>query len=603
MTGNRPDDTSLLFARAMEHHGAGRLDEAKRIYRDILARAPRHAGCLHHLGIVALQQGDARTAETLVRQALDLAPHMETARNSLGLVLLHLGRADEAEAAFRAALALAPDHGEAQTNLVLALLGQNRGNEAVEAGRAAIALRRTSPEAWNNLGAALLHVGQAEEAEPILRSALVLRPDYPEARTNLADALVRLGRQEDADRLLNEILTRWPHHAEAHVTLALLRLDQGRAGEAEAACRAALALRPRQAEAFCNLCNALRLQNRPDEAIAAARAALALRSNTPVPQFHAALALALLQAGAWTEGWREFEWRRRLPPSVPAASRQPDWPGDDLNGRTLLLTAELGLGDQIQFARFAAQAGGRKTGGGRIVLETYAPLVRLFSTLPGVDAVVAMGEPPPHHDVQCPLLSLPHVLGFSQAALAGDIPYLNADPVLRQDWAARLSGLGRPRVGLVWAGDPRPHEPAAHAIDQRRSLPLARLEPLLRRPGIAFISVQAGQAARQTETIPADLRPRDPMDAVADFADTAALIANLDLVISVDTAVAHLAGAMGKPVWLLSRHDACWRWLTAREDSPWYPTLRLFRQETPGDWDGVVARLGAALDRWMETDA
>jgi hypothetical protein len=229
-------------------------------------------------------------------------------------------------------------------------------------------------------------------------------------------------------------------------------------------------------------------------------------------------------------------------------------------------------------------------------------LTRLLVSVAGVAQVVAAGDPLPAHDLHLSLMSAPDRLGTTLATVPGEIPYVAPDQALVAAWSRPLAGMSGPKVGLVWAGDPRPDDRRAHAIDRRRSMALRRLAPLLAVPGIAFVSLQKGSAAAEIGQLPDDLRPLDPMGEVSDFADTAGLIANLDLVISVDTSVAHLAGAMGKPVWILSRFDGCWRWLSGRDDSPWYPTVRLFRQAAPGDWDPVIARVVEALAKLRRQD-
>jgi hypothetical protein len=264
--------------------------------------------------------------------------------------------------------------------------------------------------------------------------------------------------------------------------------------------------------------------------------------------------------------------------------KQAQWTGEPARGQTLLIYAEQGFGDSLQFCRYATLAAKR---GLRVILEVQAPLVRLLRTLPGVDQVMALGEPLPDFDVHCPMMSLPLAFATTVETIPGSAAYLRADPMQVAVWQTRLDGMPQrgPRIGLVWAGS------AMLTADRRRSINPEKLAPLFRLSGFHFFSVQkSGQAA------PSDFPLTDYMDEMDDFADTAALIANLDLVISVDTAVAHLAAALGKPVWLLDRFDHDWRWLTGRRDSPWYPTLRLYRQPQRGDWDAVLAEVLHDLD-------
>jgi hypothetical protein len=316
------------------------------------------------------------------------------------------------------------------------------------------------------------------------------------------------------------------------------------------------------------------------------------------PDIHGNLGAALLRVGAYEEGWREHEWRLH-----PAAlnSRHRDlpgrpWRGESLAGRSILLYGEQGFGDMVQFARYATPVA---AAGGRVVLAVAPELRELLGSVPGVSDVVPLEGPLPDCDFHAALMSCPHLLSTTLQTVPGDCPYITADPHRVALWAEHLRGLPGLRVGLVWAGNPRLANPALSRVDARRSLPLTRLRSLLVLPGVSMVSLQKGAAAAaQIADLPADERPLDPMAAVSSFADTAAILANLDLVITVDTAVAHVAGALGRPVWILSRHDGCWRWLEGREDSPWYPTARLFHQRRPGDWDGVIERMARDLAAW-----
>jgi len=351
--------------------------------------------------------------------------------------------------------------------------------------------------------------------------------------------------------------------------------------------RKALLLRPAYAEACNNLGNALKDCGEMDEAIFFYQQAIQLKDTA---DNHHNLALALMATGRLQEGWREYEWRWK---SNQLASgfrsfTQPLWQGEFAKGKTLLLHAEQGFGDTLQFCRFATFVIER---GLRVILEVQPSLVRLMKSLAGVEAVVARGQPLPAFDLHCPLLSLPLVFNTSLETIPVATSYLSADHEAVSVWRDRLlEHDGFFKVGLVWAGKPQRHTPDLAATDRRRSMPPEHLAPLADIEDVRFFSLQ-----KEGQLAPAELTLVDYMDRCHDFADTAALIANLDLVISVDTAVAHLAAAIGKPVWLLNRLDTCWRWLQNREDSPWYPTLRIFRQPCAGDWQSVIANVRDAL--------
>ncbi len=298
------------------------------------------------------------------------------------------------------------------------------------------------------------------------------------------------------------------------------------------------------------------------------------------------------RSATWRRGGAEYEWRFRSWQQSRAVRsfRQPQWQGEPAPGRTLLLHAEQGLGDTLQFCRFVELAAAAS--GGRVILEVQQPLFRLLHGLPGAARVITFGAMPPEFDLHCPLLSLPLALGTTLETIPPAPRHLRADPARVAAMGARLAmNAGRkPRIGVAWAGNPRTGVPTAMAIARRRSVPPALLAPLFEVAGVAFFSLQKGGPPA-----PADAPLTDLMPEVADVADTAVLVENLDLVIAVDTAVAHLAAALGKPVWLLDRFDHCWRWLAGRRDSPWYPTLRIYRQPAPGDWDSVIAEVARDL--------
>jgi len=306
--------------------------------------------------------------------------------------------------------------------------------------------------------------------------------------------------------------------------------------------------------------------------------------------------MALLALGDMAEGWHEHEWRWKTPQMIDAIRNfsRPQWRGEAAADRTLLIHAEQGFGDTIQFCRYAPLAAAR---GFRVVMEVPKQLARLLQCLPGVNLIIGTGEPLPSFDVHSPMMSLPWAMGTTKATIPDASPYLRADIAAVENWRRRLAtmvGHG-PRIGLVWAGNPRKDKPALVAIDKRRSITLERLAPLFEIYGLHFFSLQKDEPG-ECGTFPLI----NLMAEIGDFADTAALIVNLDLVISVDTAVAHLAGALGKPVWLLNRFDSDWRWLLGRRDSPWYPTLRLFHQPRPGDWDSVIAEIVFVLRGALE---
>ncbi len=496
------------------------------------------------------------------RHCRRIAARTESERMAAAAMHAHgRGRPEEAAALLRKALRLSPDYAEAQCALGATLAGLGRLDEAIAAYDKAVSLKPDFAVAWSNLGVARQTLGQMDEAVVAYDRAIAADPANAAALTNLGLVLTELGRTD----------------------------------EALAACSRAIALAPGQAEAWSNLGLALRMAGRTDEALAARRRAVAIDPNNA--KGHRNLAMSLLLNGEYREGFAEFEWRRALGDCPPPDSTRPEWRGEPVAGRTLLLYGEQGLGDVIQFARYATPLA---ESGARVILAVPRPLARLLATIPGV-AGIADRTPLPDHDWHFPLLSLPHRLGTTVESVPAACPYVAADPAAKAAWRKRLDALPGRKVGLVWSGDPRPHDVACALVDRRRSLTLAQLAPLAAVPGITLVSLQKGAPAGQARTPPPGMDLIDWMDEIDDFADTAALADALDLVITVDTSVAHLAGALAKPVWILSRFDGCWRWLLERADSPWYPTARLFRQPAPGDWSPAIAELVRALTFWIES--
>ena len=453
-------------------------------------------------------------------------------------------------------------------------------------------ITRRLPQSWvafTNLGVAFKQMGQPEQAIAAYERAIVLGGGAV-VQSNLGLALAELDRMEPARQAHEKALALAPDSAAVLANLGAFHFLARELDQAEAAFRKALALEPRAVESLVKLGAILFESGRPDEAAACLRHAIALAPRHA--EAHSYLAMALLAQGQFPEGFAEFEWRRALLGFPVLPESIPEWRGGMLTGRTLLLYGEQGLGDVLQFARYASVAAAV---GAKVVLQAPRPLVRLLASVPGVTQVIEEGQPLPPLDSHLPLLSMPLVVGTRLETIPTNIPYLRPDPAEVADWAERLKPALGLRVGLVWSGNPRPEDRAAHLVDRRRSLPLAAFASLAGLPGITFVSLQKGEPAEQAQTPPPGMILVDHTEAIADFAHTAALVANLDLVISVDTSVAHLAGALNKPVWILSRFDSCWRWLRNRPDSPWYPSARLFGQPAPGDWDSVMAQVAGAL--------
>jgi len=622
-------ELEALFDQGLALHQAGRIDEARRLYEAALGTWPEHFAALHMLGVSFIQTGQLDRAVELIGHAIRLRPDVADAHGNLANALNSLGRHEEAIESCDRAIALNPDHAEAHGNRGGALYRLGRPGEALdsyarqvalrpgdarahfnqaimlrELGRRdealagfdrAAALKPAYVEAHRNRGLTLYDLGRFDDALASYDRVIALRPDYAEAYANQGAALQGLRRPEAALESSERAIALKPDYAEAHYNRGSALYALRRLEEAIASFDRAIALKPAFAEAWDSRAVAQSELGRWDEALAGLDRALALKPD--YAEAHHNMAMCRLALGDYAAGWAHYEWRwktRQLGRQARGLAA-PLWLGqEDIRGRTILLHAEQGLGDTLQFCRYASLVAAL---GARVVLEVQPGLKRLLSRLEGVEAIIGRGEALPPHDLQTPLMSLPLALGAGPDGGRG--AYLAADPDEAAAWRARLGGSGKLRVGLCWAGGLRPDQPAADAMDQRRSLPLAAFAPLGEIPGLEVYSLQKGPPAGQLGQALASRWGGPPIidltHELKDFADTAALVANLDLVITCDTAMAHLAGAMGRPVWILNRFDACWRWLEGRDDSPWYSSARLFRQAAPGDWRAVVESVKRAL--------
>lgn len=474
------------------------------------------------------------------------------------------GRLEEAEQGYREILHVAANH----------------------PGRTPAAMSRAAC----GLGYVLRDRARLAEAIVAFRRAITFL-ETPEACMALAEALKATRQVEPAISAYRKAISLQPNSAEAHVNFGAMLIETGEVESAIAAYRRAIALKPDFPEAYVNLGTGLREQAQFDPAIEAYRKAISLKPD--LPEAHSSLGMVLLAQGKFEEGWNEYEWRWKSQEYAPRrwTLPHPMWDGSDLNGRVIALRPEQGFGDTIQFIRYAKLVAQR---GGRVLFGCEDELRPLLRDVPGIWHWASPSTPMPKFDCYCPLLSLPRLFHTDLSSIPADIPYLFADPAKAGAFANRLAQYpSTAKVGLVWAGG------RVHKNDRNRSMSLAALMPLLRVPGVRFVSLQKGDPAAQARSIPKAIGFIDWTRELDDFAATAALIANLDLVITVDTSVAHVAGAMGKPVWVMLPRVADFRWLLDREDSPWYPTMRLFRQQQIGDWANVVARVAAALSQWI----
>jgi tetratricopeptide (TPR) repeat protein len=564
----------------MRHHKAGRLREAERAYREVLGREPNHVDALHQLGVIAGQTGHARDAAALIGRAAALQPANPVFQQNLAAALRQEGRMKEAAAASRQAAAI--------------YRNQGKNDEAGRQLKVAAELD-PSPDILHELETILFHLQRFDECARVCHQALAIEPNDLIALSHLCIALQALGRSEEARGALDRALAIPCTTAEQWFHRGLALTSVLRTPEAYDAYREALRLDATFLVARLNLGESAALLGRSDEALAAYREVVKAAPGSAVG--HLGYALALLLRGQLEAGFVEHLWRGKCLGAPPARNfAQPLWGGENIGGKTLLLHAEQGYGDTIQFARYATLAHIER--GARVILEVQPPLVELMRTLPGVECVIAQGDRLPSFDVHLPLMDLPLSFRTTMNTIPAQVPYLAADPQKVQLWSEQLvadepsESPRRPRIGVAWSGSP------VGRHNHNKSISFATLEPMIEALGerAHFISLQKGQAVEEAvNRTTGQSRVRDYSNALHDFSDTAAMMMNLDLIISVDTSVAHLAGALARPVWVPLALGADWRWFEHRDDSPWYPAMRLFRQRHWSGWSDVIDTLAAAL--------
>lgn len=519
--------------------------------------------------------------------SLEVPPAAQELLN-LGFAFYQQGRLEEARAAFRRTVEIKPDLAEAYNNLGLIDAAQNHIQEAIAGYRRALALKPSFAHAHNNLALAQRQVGQLDAAIESCRAAVAHSPDFPQARSNLGCFLQEAGKYEEAIEVLKAALELDTSYPQAFNNLGICYWRLGRYDEAIESYRRAIALDSEGAAAFNNLGSALRDKGELDEALDCYERAIQLQADYAAPRWNRSL--IWLSQGDFERGWDEYEWRWELSTFQRRNYSQPLWDGSSLQGKTIFLVAEQGLGDTLQFVRYAALLAEQ---GARVVVEVHRPLRRLMKSCPGVDKVIVQGETPPPFDTHITLMSLPRVFGARLDNMPADVPYLSPDAALVEQWRGEISALPGIKIGIAWKGSPQ------NAMDRERSLPLAMFERLAREPGVTLVSLQKGVGAEQISQVADRFKVVDFASRLDEtsgpFMDTAAVMKHLDLVIVCDSALAHLAGALGVPVWLALTKTPDWRWLLGRADSPWYPTMRLFRQLKRGDWASVFEDMAAAL--------
>jgi tetratricopeptide (TPR) repeat protein len=612
------------LAAAWEHQRAGRHTAAQEIYLRLAQTEPGNADVWSALGVVCFQLGRFAEAASHFERSLSLRPQSADTLNNLGVACAMQGRFADAESAFRAAVALQPNVASSHRNLGNALRDQRRLKDAAASYREAVRLKADDFDALASLGAALVDLGESADAVPILEAAMCLRPKVASNYYAMGIALTGLGRHDQALSQFEHAVALDPHDPLKLNGLGVAFASKRQYDDAIACFRNALSLKPEYPEALQNLGNALRSLDRLNEAIANYHEALRLRPDYAEAHNNLGIALATLghysdaiaaydrtiaiepdhalahknrgithlTLGDFERGWPDFEWRWRTKEFHRPTFPKPQWGGESLEAKTILLQAEQGLGDTIQFVRYARLV---KSRGARVLVQCQKPLAGLLQNCLGIDVLIPAGEPLPPFDVHAPLMSLPGLLGTTLATIPAPVPYLRADPERVTRWRERLGPRheGEIRVGISWQGS------AEFISDRHRSIPLAEFEPLAQVAGVRLYSLQKGPGAEQIQPVENRFSVTDFGDALdrdgGPFSDTAAIMRCLDVVVAADTSIAHLAGALGVEMWLALSAAADWRWMVGREDSPWYPTARLFRQQELNRWGTVFEQIAQEL--------
>jgi len=574
--------------KALSLHQQGHLVEAAELYQDILRSDPNSVDALNLLGVILQAAGDLEAAVTLIRRATELAPDYASPYVNLGNALQVSGKLAEAAESFERACQLEPNKGEPFNNLASVLNEMDRYFEAREMAEKAVVLAPALGAAHNNLGSALLGLGEKEASIECYRRAISLDRADATSHYNLGNALTELGKPEEALASYRVAVSFDDRNAEKFYNLANTALQLDLFDEALKAFDRALAIDPDYTDAYCNRGAALQKMGQPGKAVDSLQAALARDPDSP--DLHWNLSLAMIQSGDLENGFKEYEWRWKTPTFADFKRDfpMPRWDGSDPSGKTVFVDQEQGFGDALQFCRFVPQLAAK---GANVIVECRPGLKALLESLDGIGDVIDFGQAIPAADYHVPMMSLPFLLGATLEDIPTAVPYLKVPEGTPVD--DRLTGEEKKKIGFAWAGSPT--RPDNH----KRSCSVTRFEGLLDEPGARFFSLQVGPFRGDLEKLDDPSSVIDLAEGLSDFAHTAAAIDTMDLVISVDTSVLHVAAALGKPTWDLMPNPTGFFWMDERTDSPWYPTVRLFRQPEPGDWESVFRSVEEALPEYL----
>jgi tetratricopeptide (TPR) repeat protein len=616
-----------ILKEGVGHHQAGRYKEAEVCYQRVLEIHPDYPDALNLLGLIAMVNSDHSLSEQLIRRAIALSSSRSDYHYNLGVALSAMGKWDQAIEAYQRASHLDPKYAEPYVNMGVIFQKQGKRAVALEMFEKAISIRSDLGEAFYNLGNLCYESGDIPRALEMMRQAIRLKPDYKEALFNLAVMLRKSGAFQESDAYFMKLLSFYPAYAEAHFQRGLLRYGEGKKEEALDLFMKTVGLNPRHVQALNNVGHLLQEKGAYEEAIAIYKRALAEKATDPEILFNIGTAYqfrgyiqealdwfnrslfvspdnpsaifargeTLLAMGDLKEGFKDYQARLRVDKWKNKYSTLPGtplWDGASLKGKTILVRGEQGFGDTIQFARYLPMV---EEMGGRVLFEVKKEVLPLFENYPGVDHLLLHTSSQEFEKVDCyvHLLSLPHLFHTTLSSIPPVVPF-RYDRSRRKNPLADAGEMDKKRVGIVWSGSP------IHLNDLNRSCPSHHFSALFDIKGISFVSLQKGEGAKEIGSFGGLKKVVDLSPCLSDFFDTALAIESLDLVISVDTSVAHLSGTLGKSTWVLLPFSADFRWLMDRETSPWYPSMRLFRQRAPGCWNELFIRVRKALVTFFE---
>jgi len=587
------DEIQAQLKAALAHHQAGELDQAATIYQHVLAENDRQWEARYYLGTLQLQRGDLDQSIRTFLQVVQLQPELPDVYNNLGVAYHAAGKWQEAGQSFEQALRLNPHYERAFFNLGSLFESRGAFSEAVKCYQKAHDLNTGNPETHHKLADALKSAGEWKRSEDIYRELLVATPGDFDLSMKLAYVLVLQRQYQEAIMLYESMLKTSPDHYQILVSLSYVYEAVGNIDAAIKAAERSIQVAPTQPEGYNNLGNALKLQHDLEGARENFKKAISLRPDFAMAEFN--LATTRLLQGDLAAGWGGYERRTAIDASPPQQYPGQQWQGEPLTGKSICLWCEQGFGDTLLFLRFAIEL--KQRGAERVLVLCQTELADLLKRVPEIDQVLIAGDPQPDCDYQCALLSVPLYLKTSLQTIPASVPFLTPPADRQEYWSRMLSELPGIKVGLNWCGNQSFPKNELRSISLESFLPLGELE------GIQLISLQQVNGREQIEPLEKEWilwQPGPEYRAeTGDFSETAALMQNLDLVITTDTAVAHLAGALGVPVWILVSRLPEWRWLLERSDSPWYPTARLFRQAELGDWQPVIQAVKVELEQTL----